>query len=138
VSRNADVTGPATMRAIGAASQRLGLTVRVVYFSNAEFFFPYSPQFQENVRGLPTDARTVLLRTFRQPGAVVYPQNDTWAYMVHPYPDFLERLAMGYRRQRQIVWDALRNGFGGQYTRDQAIVVTRELPRRSGLRLQDR
>jgi len=50
-----------------------------------------------------------VLRTFRHRRAV-YPDGDTWHYMVHPARDFLDRLALGYRRNTQIVSDAIRAG----------------------------
>ena len=109
IARTGDVTGATTLRAVGAATSRLGAPVRVVYLSNAEQFFPYGEAFRENVRSLPTDERTVVLRTFRHRRAV-YPDGDTWHYMVHPARDFLERLELGYRRNTQIVSDAIRGG----------------------------
>lgn len=111
VARTGDVTGQSTLRAIGAAAQRLNVSVRVVYFSNAEQFFRYTEgSFQENVRALPADERTVVLRTFRHPRMTPYPEDDTWHYMVHPMSDFLERLSLGYRRNTHIVMDAVRAG----------------------------
>lgn len=111
IARTGDVTGVTTLRAVGAASQQLGVPVRVVYLSNAEQFFRYTEAFDANVRALPTDARTVVLRTFRHRRAT-YPDGDTWHYMVEGMPDFLERIALGYRRNTQIVSDAIRGGLG--------------------------
>jgi hypothetical protein len=94
VARNGDLTGARAVRAIGAAAQRLGVPVRVVYLSNAEQFFPYGEGFEANVRALPGDERTVLLRTFRAPRAT-YPAGDRWHYVVHRWPDFVDRLGPG-------------------------------------------
>jgi hypothetical protein len=101
VARNGDVTGSRTLRDVGTASRELGLVVRVLYLSNAEQFFPYSRQFAENVRNLPTDERSVVLRTFRARGAV-YPARDRWHYVVHPLAGFLDRLGAGLRRSREL------------------------------------
>lgn len=101
VARNGDVTGARTLRDIGAASRELGLVVRVLYFSNAEQFFGYGPQFAENVRALPTDERSVVLRTFRARGAV-YPARDRWHYVVQPLAGFVTRLGAGLRRSREL------------------------------------
>jgi hypothetical protein len=101
VARNGDVTGARTLRDIGTASRELGLVVRVLYFSNAEQFFPYGPQFAENVRNLPTDERSIVLRTFRARGAV-YPARDRWHYVVQPLAGFLDRLGAGLRRSREL------------------------------------
>lgn len=107
VARTGDVTGATTLRAVGSAASRLGVTVRALYFSNAEQFFRYTPDFRANMSALPTDARSVVLRTFRNRRAP-YPRHDTWHFMVHPMPDFLERLALGYWRSTEIVDDVVR------------------------------
>ncbi len=101
VARNGDVTGAQTMRAIGEVSRESGLPVRVLYYSNAEQFFTYTPQFIENVRALRTDERSIVLRTFRARGAT-YPARDRWHYVVEPTSGFLERLAGGLRRSREL------------------------------------
>lgn len=111
VVRTGDVTGASTMRAVGEASARLGIAVRVVYYSNAEQFFRYGDAFRANVRALPIDDRSVVLRTFRHRRAI-YPDGDTWHYMLEPMHDFLARLELGYRRNTQIVSDAIRGGLG--------------------------
>lgn len=101
VARNGDVTGAQTMRAIGEVSRETGLPVRVLYYSNAEQFFSYTPQFVENVRGLRVDPRSIVLRTFRARGAT-YPARDRWHYVVEPVAGFLERLGAGLRRSREL------------------------------------
>lgn len=125
VARNGDVTGTSALRAVGTAATSLGITVRALYFSNAEQFFRYTDDFQTNVRNLPTDERTVVLRTFRNRRAT-YPQFDTWHYLTEPMPDFLERLTLGYRRSTEIVADVLRN-----LDADGATAITAETPRRA-------
>jgi hypothetical protein len=107
IARNGDLRGPQTMRAIGAAAHHLGVPVRVLYLSNAEQFFVYTPSFVENVRALPADDRSVVLRTVRAP-QLAYPRGDRWHYMVHRWDDFVDRLERGgYRHSRQIVADAV-------------------------------
>ncbi len=125
IARTGDVTGTTTLRAVGAATRSLRSNVRVVYFSNAEQFFRYTQSFGENVRSLPTDERTVVLRTFRHPRRVNYPEDDTWHYMVQPMADFLERLALGYWRNTHIVLDAIRGGLG----REGVTIVGPQTPR---------
>ncbi len=99
--------------------------MRVLYFSNAEQFFRYTDDFQTNVRSLPTDERTVVLRTFRNRRAS-YPRFDTWHYLTEPMTDFLERLAMGYRRSTEIVADVLNT-----LDEDGATAITSATPRRA-------
>lgn len=107
VARNGDVTGAQTMRDIGAVSQELGEPVRVLYYSNAEQFFSYTPSFVENVRSLRTDERSIVLRTFRARGAT-YPARDRWHYVVEPMSGFLERLGAGLRRSRELEMEIVR------------------------------
>ena len=95
------ITRIQAMREIGAISQELNEPVRVLYFSNAEQFFTYTPQFVENVRSFRTDERSIVLRTFRARGAT-YPARDRWHYVVHPMAGFLERLGSGLRRSREL------------------------------------
>lgn len=110
VSRNGDVTGTTTVRAIGDACRRLRATVRVVYFSNAEQFFPYSADFIENMRQLPTDDRSVVVRTIRH-RRIENAASGDWHYMVHDFRDFLARLETGvYRRSFAFTFDLLSAG----------------------------
>jgi hypothetical protein len=125
VARNGDVTGASALRGVGAAATELGVPVRVLYFSNAEQFFRYTDEFNTNVRSLPTDERTVVLRTFRNRRAT-YPRFDTWHYLTEPMSDFLERLALGYRRSTEIVADVL-----SRLDADGATAITSDTPRRA-------
>ena len=130
IARNGDVTGERAVRAIGAAARRLGVPVRVLYFSNAEQFFPYSASFVQNIQGLPSDDRSVVLRTFRGPRAT-YPDGDRWHYVVHRWPDFTDRLAHGYTHSRQIVGDLV-NGRPLPIGADGLTVIDANTPRRVG------
>lgn len=128
VSRNGDVTAERTVRAIGEAARRIGLPVRVVYLSNAEQFFPYSDSFIENMRALPTDERSVVVRTLRH-RRIANAEDGRWHYLVHDFPDFLERLASGaYRRSFAFTADLL--AAGRPYLGEDGIsTMTRETPR---------
>ncbi|HJL20431.1 MAG TPA: hypothetical protein RMH99_32490 [Sandaracinaceae bacterium LLY-WYZ-13_1] len=107
VARNGDVTADGALRAVGRAAAQLEIPVRVVYFSNAEQFFPYRADFRENLEALPTDERSVVLRTFRESEAP-YPEGDTWHYMVQPVDDLRARIREnGYRHSRQLVMDLM-------------------------------
>ena len=100
VARNGDVTADGALRASGRVARRLGVPVRVIYFSNAEQFFPLGAGYRENVEALPTDERTVVLRTFRERGGP-YPPGERWHYLVQPIADQNARLEAGYRHNRQ-------------------------------------
>lgn len=108
VARTGDLTAPGTLRGIGDAARALGVPVRTVYFSNAEMFFANGPALVENVQSLPTDERTVLLRTAHDPPLEPAPF-CRWHYVVQPFPDYLARLATGrYLYANSMVEDLVR------------------------------
>ncbi|HOX45390.1 MAG TPA: SUMF1/EgtB/PvdO family nonheme iron enzyme [Myxococcota bacterium] len=68
--------------AIARAAERLGVPVRVYYPSNAEEMWALAPRYCQNVRGLPFDLRSVVLRTAysaNRPGT----HDGLWHYLVH-------------------------------------------------------
>lgn len=137
VSRNGDLTASGTVQAVGDAARRMGLTVRIVYFSNAEQFFPYSGSFIGNMKALPTDERSIVVRTIRQRGIEIA-EDGRWHYMVHAFPDFLERLDSGaYPRSFALTAD-LRSA-GAPFLGTNGIsTMTRETPRRMLNELRER
>ena len=113
IARTGDIGGSTTLSAIGAASRQMGIPVRIVYLSNAEMFVPNRPQLVSNMRGLPTDERSVLLRTVFSPRLTSAPR-DHWHYVVQPFPDYLARLGTGnYLHANTIVEDLIRAHRGG-------------------------
>ncbi|MBW2522608.1 MAG: hypothetical protein JRI23_00465 [Deltaproteobacteria bacterium] len=66
VAVRGDVTGPRTMKHVAESARQLGLVVRVLYLSNVEQYVRYSERFRDNVRALPVDGRSVVLRTYHQ------------------------------------------------------------------------
>lgn len=135
VARNGDLTGTSTVAAIGAASRALGLPVRVLYTSNAEEFFPYRASFVANLRALPSDERSVVLRTFRAPGAT-YPAGDRWHYVVHAWADFADRIdGGGYRHSSQIVADLVGGRRPPQGAHGLSIIDERTQRRRASTRV---
>lgn len=110
VARTGDVTSTDTLRDVARSAKALGVPVRVVYFSNAEQFFPYTDGFIANMKALPTDQRSVVVRTIRHRRIANAP-DGRWHYLVHHFPDFLERLDTGaYRRSFAFVADLLAAG----------------------------
>lgn len=62
-----DLNGPHTLCGIGEAAKRMGVVIRILYPSNAEeykVFRPYKWTFRRNVRNLPVDGRSLVLRTY--------------------------------------------------------------------------
>ena len=130
IARNGDLTRDGALRAVARAATRLRLPVRVLYFSNAEQFFRYGEELTASLDALPTDARSVVLRTFRERGAP-YPPRDRWHYMVQPVDDMRARIhENGYRRSRQIVLDLMASESLGA---NGASVVDSRVPRRLDL-----
>lgn len=92
-----DLTGADTMTTIAAALTALESEVSAVYFSNAEEYFSYSPQFIANIAALPAQEDAVVLRTIY---AKSWEHADLWAYQVQPLHDLVERLQAGEGRSR--------------------------------------
>lgn len=128
IARNGDVTADGALRAVGRAAARLSIPIRVVYFSNAEQFFPYGSDFVENLSALPADERSIVLRTFREEGAP-YPEGERWHYMVQPIADMRARITEnGYRHMRQMVLDLL--SVPRRVGEDGVSVLDASIPRR--------
>ena len=58
-----DLASGGCLSSIAAALTPLGIKVRVVYLSNAERYFPYTPGYKKSMLALPVDDQTVILRT---------------------------------------------------------------------------
>lgn len=93
-----DLTGANSLQTAASAARNLGVPFRVIYFSNAEEYFNYSPQFVANVEAFPVEDRTVVLRTIYSKNWVHADQ--LWAYQVQPIADFKARLADRKNRSR--------------------------------------
>jgi len=63
VARRVDLRGKKGLAGVGEAARALGLPIRAVYLSNAENYWPFSKQYRDNVKGLPFDDRSLLIRT---------------------------------------------------------------------------
>ena len=63
VAVRGDLTGSRTLQAVASVLTSGGLIVRTLYLSNAEQYFMYGPGYRANMLALPTDARSVVLRT---------------------------------------------------------------------------
>ena len=85
-----DMTGSRTMPAVAAATRRLGLPVRTVYLSNLEDYFGYAAGLGQNLRGLPTDDRSLILRTLTTPAT-----SDEFRYLVQRMSDMRAWLDAG-------------------------------------------
>lgn len=75
---------PGGMAALSQAASALGVPIRTLYVSNAEEYWKtYDPQFIANVQGLPTDERSLLLRT-----RLTWKTNRDYMYIVQSMDNY--------------------------------------------------
>ena len=92
---NGNLAGTKAMATIAAGARALGKPVKLLYLSNAEEYLHYTPDFVANVRALPAEAGSVVLRTIhdRFEGWEACGDGDRrWNYQVQPLLDFQARL----------------------------------------------
>ncbi|MDY7225917.1 hypothetical protein [Hyalangium rubrum] len=63
-----DLTARRSVSAVGEAAVKAGKKVGVLYLSNAEQYFSYGAQYRRNIRALPMDESSVVVRTSGQRG----------------------------------------------------------------------
>ena len=93
---NGNLAGKTAMATIAAGARALELPVKVLYLSNAEEYLSYTSEFVDNVRGLPAEPGSLVLRTIhdRFTGWEDCGEGDRrWNYQVQPLVDFQDRLA---------------------------------------------
>lgn len=84
---------------VAEAAKKLGVTIHALYLSNAEEYWPYSAQYRTNIRALPFDATTRIIRTLSS-----FSINKDYRYNTQPgllYQAWLERPSL--RGVRQMV-----------------------------------
>jgi hypothetical protein len=79
----------------------------VLYLSNAEEYFGYEGGFARNLAALPTDERSVVLRTFRDHRLPRPTDEHAWHYNVQPVSDLRARIAAGYADSSWLLRDLL-------------------------------
>ncbi len=91
-----NLLGKSSMASIAQSAGALGMTVKVLYLSNAEEYLFYNDGFAANVRALPAASDSVVLRTIhdRFEGWESSGDGDgRWNYQVQGLLDFQARLA---------------------------------------------
>jgi hypothetical protein len=58
-----DLTAQKTVKQVGDATRKCGLSIRTLYLSNAEQYFKYSQDYRDNMLSLPFDDKTNVIRT---------------------------------------------------------------------------
>lgn len=92
-----NLAGQHSIRTAAKASEALEETVSVLYMSNAEEYFRYTPDFVANIKSLPTTSESMVLRTIY---SKKWEHADLWAYQIQPIDDFKQRLGDGLNRSR--------------------------------------
>jgi hypothetical protein len=82
------------MNGVAKAAAELGVAIRVFYVSNAEQYWRgYNRNFRTNVRALPVDEKSILLRTL-----LIWDVNGDYRYNVQPLANYQQWLAQPYVR----------------------------------------
>ena len=58
-----DLTAKKTVKQVGDAARKCGLSIRTLYLSNAEQYFKFTPDYRENMISLPYDEKSMVIRT---------------------------------------------------------------------------
>jgi hypothetical protein len=87
-----DLTARRTVSAIGRAAEQAGLKVGVLYLSNAEQYFLYDAKYRSNIRALPLDEHSVVVRTSGQRG-VTHVKGTYYHYNTQSGSSFVAWLA---------------------------------------------
>lgn len=83
-----DLTGRSAVRGVAKALSEAGIPVRVLYLSNAEKYFDFTSDYKANMRSLPFDERSVVLRTAGGWDPDKAP-DGLYTYLVQPASSFL-------------------------------------------------
>jgi len=125
-----DLTGNKTYRQIGETLRSLGIPVRVLYLSNAEKYFECSQSYRENMRSLPFDDKSVVLRTAGG-WDIEFAPDGLYTYLVQPASSFLAFMQEGVDCSFKAIvskrrLDKKRKGFG--------VIDFVPIPKKKGVR----
>lgn len=124
----ADLTRRGAVRRIAGVARRLGVTVRVVYLSNAEEYWERLPdEFRDNLAALPADRRSVVLRTL-----LTWEQNRDYRYNAQPLHNYRRWLAVAEVRT---IHDVTRRD--RVFTNARGFFEVHELPNLAALRRRE-
>ncbi len=134
IARKGNLNGTITIRGIADAAKKMNVPIRLVYLSNAEEYIPsYSDNFKKNFTALPSDSRSMLLRTisfqkFKYPWA---PDSEIstdkgFHYNVMPLSLFQEYLSKPI--QKRSVHDIMRSAIIDATNGISAVQIISELP----------
>lgn len=100
---NGDLMGTKSMASIASAAKQMNCPVRILYMSNAEEYFRYPENFRKNILGLPTDSKSLVIRTmtsgtkatFGYPDGEKYPDTYPFHYNIQPIDNL--KIWMGFK-----------------------------------------
>ncbi len=72
-----------SLRGAAAAARKMGVKVRILYFSNAEDYWLYPKHFRKHISSMPMDKLSVLLHTFSHPRWFTIKHACFHYYIVH-------------------------------------------------------
>lgn len=76
-----DLLGSKSLRGIGNACRKMGVSLRLLYMSNAEEFWKYPTNFRKNITNLPMDSKSLIIRT--RFTSKYGSRLDAWIYILH-------------------------------------------------------
>ncbi|TNE48858.1 MAG: hypothetical protein EP343_13295 [Deltaproteobacteria bacterium] len=76
-----DLLLASSLRGIGNACRKMGIPLRLLYMSNAEEFWKYPENFRKNIRNLPMDKKSLVIRT--RFTSKYGSRLDAWIYILH-------------------------------------------------------
>lgn len=104
-----DLLKSTSLIGIGEAARKLGISMRVVYTSNAEEFWAYPKNFRQNFIKMPMDDKSVIIRTRHT--TKYGPRIGSYVYVVQSGKDFQRQLA---DPQTKGIWVMMRHRRAGR------------------------
>lgn len=100
---NGDLMGSKSLLSVANAATKMNCPVRILYMSNAEEYFRYPENFRKNVSAMPTDSKSLVIRTmtsgtlntFGFPEGEKYPDTYPFHYNLQPIENL--KLWMNFR-----------------------------------------
>ncbi len=108
-----DLTGPRTVLEIADAAQQAKISIRTLYFSNAESWFHYGAAFRRNIIALPFDDKSLVLRTVKSQ-LLGYPHSDIWHYTLQRAQHFSTKLGQPEYRSVDVAMLDAASGAGAK------------------------
>lgn len=83
-----DLTASQTLKSLSATLREMKVPVRVLYLSNAEKYFPWVEGYRDNMRALPFDAETAIIRTAGWGESTAAEDDPLYMYLIQSGDNF--------------------------------------------------